>query len=140
MIRCDDVRAVVRFVEQGLWGGKREFGAATAMGWQDGDGIVAGVIFHEWAPHYGVIEVSGYSARRDWLNKDRLRTILSYPFGQLGCRMVMARTSERNLRVRRICRAVGAFEVSIPDLCADGEAECFITLKRSDWLASRFMR
>lgn len=140
MTPCGDVRAIIRFVEHGLWNGEREFGPATAMGWQDAQGIVAGVVFHEWAPHYGVIELSSYSARRDWLNKDRLREIFAYPFAQLGCRVAVARISEKNARVRRIWRALGASEVIIPDLRADGEGECVATLKRSDWLQSRFMR
>ena len=96
----------IAFVENGLWAGKRQFGACTALGFaNEQEGLVAGFIYHNYDPAAGVIEVSGYSTRRDWCNKRRLKTLFDYPFNHVGVRLVAARHSEHNTRVRRIWRS-----------------------------------
>lgn len=130
--------AVVAFVAAGL-GFPRGFGPAVGMGW--GDLLIeAGVVFHNWQPEQGVVEISAYSLHRRWLNKDRLRSIFSHAFDAFGCRMVVVRMSERNTRSRRIWKALGGQEHVIPRLLSDDEAECIVTLHRADWMASKYMR
>lgn len=134
-------REIILFVEHGLWGGRRQFGPATAMGWAtEAEGIVAGFVFSEWNPEQGTIEVSGYSTRRDWASPQIVRELFDYPFSQVGCRMVCARHSARNARVRRIWRALGATEVILPRMRGDDEDEAVALLHRDDWRKSRFMR
>lgn len=134
----DEINA---FVSNGLFGDGRGFGPNQCMGWAtETEGLVAGVVFHNWHPDDGVIELSSYSTCRDWLNKDRLRAVFSYPFDHLGSRLAVARIHENNTRARRIWRALGAAETLIPDLRGDGEAEAVAVLKAADWRNSKFMR
>lgn len=128
------------FVSLGLWGDLRGVGDCQAVGFYDGKDLVAGVLYHNFDPDAGVIEMTAYSARRDWLTKDRLQSIMAYPFTGAGCRMVVARIAEGNARARRIWRSFGAKEYLVPDLRRAGEAECIQTLAADDWRASRFMR
>lgn len=129
----------IAFVERGLWGGRRRFGPATAIGFATADeGLVAGFIYHNFEPDTGVIEVSGYSTRRNWCTKPRLARIFDYPFAQLKCRLVVARHSEHNIRVRRIWAALGATEYLIPELRGEGEAEALAVLHRDVWNRSKF--
>jgi len=129
------------FVERGLWENKRQFGDCVAIGFANAvEGLVAGFVYHNYEPETGVIEVSGYSTRRDWCTKALLKVIFDYPFNQVGVRLVVARHSEHNKRVRRIWKSIGAKEYVIPDLRADGEAEVVSVLSRNDWMKSRFMR
>lgn len=136
---CPD--AVAAFVARGIFSEGREFGACTALGFAtEAEGLVAGFVFHNYEPENGVIEVSGYSTRRDWVNHAHLKTLFEYPFDQLGCRMVVARHSERNKRVIRIWAALGAKQITLPELRGPNEAEVVALLKAEDWKSSKFMR
>lgn len=132
--------AVAAFVSHGLWGDQRGFGPCKAVGFADGRELVAGVVFHNYDPWGGVIELSGYSSRRNWVNKKRLQSIFQYPFDQLGLRACVWRASENNTRTLRILRALGAALTPIPDLRGEGEAEVVALLKRDTWENSKFKR
>ena len=133
---------IVRFVEQGLWGGSERFGECSAIGFaNEKDGLVAGIVYHNYSPSNGTIELSAYSTCRDWTTRDYIALIFGkYPFLQLGCRIAFARHSEHNKRARRIWKALGADEYVIADFRNDGEAEVLAVLKRDKFLASKFMR
>ena len=132
--------AVEAFVSLGLWGDLRGVGACQALGYADRTGLVAGILYHNWQPDAGVVEITSYAARHDWLTRGRLIEIFAYPFDRVGCRMAVARIAENNRRTRRIWRALGARETLIPDLRGPGEAECVQTLAADDWRKSKFMR
>lgn len=112
-------------------GFERGFGECTFLTF--GDPIVAGVVYHNYCPEAGVIELSAASVDRKWLTKDRLRQIYGYPFDQIGCQMVVARYSAENKRVRRIWTALGATEYVIPRLRGRDEAEVIATLTVEAW-------
>lgn len=115
-------------------GCERGFHACQAIGFErDGD-LVAGVVYHNWSPETGVIELSAGSIIRNWLTRERLLTIFDYPFA-IGCRLAIARTSERNERARRIWRSLGSDEFIIPALRGPHEAEIIFTLSADQWLA-----
>ncbi len=125
------------FIETGLG---IKTGPAQFMGWGRGGELVAVVCFHNYDSKAGVIEISSYSSRRDWANRDTIREIFAYPFDQLGVRLCAARNAETNLRARRIWRSFGATEHIIPDLWADGVGECVHILHRETWRNGKFMR
>lgn len=136
----DCPKEVAAFVAHGL-GYSTGFGNSKGLGYaNETEGIVAGVVYHNWNPASQVIEISAYSSRRNWLNKSRLRAVFSYPFDQLNCRMCIARISEKNTRTLRIWRVLGADFHTIPDLRADGEAEVVAVLRRAKWKNSKFLR
>lgn len=134
----DHSDAVKVFVAKGLWGGRRSiegYGLGFAT---EADGLVAGIVYHNFDPDGGVIELTAYSTRRDWLNRNRLRAVFSYPFEQLGVRLCVARISENNTRTLRIWRSFGAELTPIPHLRAEGEAEIVAVLRRDTWENSKF--
>lgn len=130
------------FVERGLWNNERQFGECTTVGFANPEeGLVAGFVYHNYEPDSGVIELSGYSTRRDWANRGVVALIFGeYPFIQLDCRLMVARYSEHNKRVRRIWKSLGASEYVIPELRNQGEAEVIAVLHRDKFMKSRFMR
>lgn len=133
--------SVAEFVAAVIPGCERGFGPCAEMGFLDDNGeLIAGVVYHNWSPETGVIEISAGSVTRRWLTRDRLREIFAYPFEQIGCRMIVVRTSEKNNRVRRIWRSLGGKEYTIPDLRGPDEAEIIITLDRDTWRSSKFMK
>lgn len=129
---------VCLYVANGLWQGKRRI-TGYGLGFaNDTEGLVAGIVYHNWEPDGGAIELTAFSHRRDWLNRDRLRAVFSYPFDQLGARICVARISEKNTRTLRIWRALGADLTPVPHLRADGEAEVIAVLRRDTWKDTKF--
>lgn len=114
-----------------LLGFDRGFGPCSAIGF--GDPLEAGVVYHNWYPESGAIELTAASAHRSWLTKSNLKAIFDYPFLQLGCRLCVARISEHNATARRIWRALGAIEHIIPGLRGPDESEVIATLFKVTW-------
>jgi hypothetical protein len=102
--------------------------------------LAAGVIFHNWSPSAAVIEVAGASSTAKWATRGVLKEVFGYAFGFAKCRLVVSRTSEKNLPVIRLWRAFGADEYRIPNLRAPNEAEVIHTLSPEQWGRSAFMR
>lgn len=137
----DHAASVKRFVAHGIFAGRREFGPSTAIGFAtEEEGLVAGIVYHNYQPETRVIEISAYSTRRDWLTRDRLRMIYDYPFDELMCRLVVGRISERNTKVRSLWRNLGAKETRLPQLRADDEDEILSILRADTWRNSKFKR
>lgn len=122
---------VSRFVAE-LLNFPRDFGNCVAIGFEN-QGLVAGVVFHNWNPEAATIELSAASIHRRWLSKANLRRIFSYPFDQIGVQLCVARTSEKNKRVRRIWKALGAKETIIERLRGEHEGEAILTLTKEAW-------
>lgn len=113
--------------------GEGGFGECQALGFLDADGVLeAGIVYHNWRPSAGIIEISAASINRRWGTRGRLNLIFDYPFNRIGCQMVVARHSEHN-PVRRIWKALGASEIVIPRLRGRDEAECVATLTVEAW-------
>jgi RimJ/RimL family protein N-acetyltransferase len=137
----DHPQEVADFVSIGLWGVPGRFSNYQGLGFAtETSGIIAGVVYHNFDPCSGAIELSAFSSRRDWLNRSRLRAVFAYPFEQLRVRICVARISEHNTRTLRIWRAFGASLHTIPDLRGDGEAEIIAVLHRDAWTKSKFAR
>lgn len=137
IIRAD---GIVAETVQKLLGHERPFVNCTAIGVLDGDRLIAGVIYHEWSPEHGTIQMSVAATTSQWINKSILRAIFAYPFDQVGCQMVIMRVAESNARMRRIGKTLGCKEYLIPRLRGRNEAEAVLTLTDDDWKASKFMR
>lgn len=129
---------VETFVMEQL-GYDRGFAPCSWMGFEVDGKLVAGVIFHNWNPESGVIELTAASSQRRWLTKQRLRDIFAYPFYQLECRMAVARISEHNATTRKIWRSLGAKEHVLPELRGPQENEIVSILRAEDWAQSKFL-
>jgi len=118
-------------------GYSRAWDNCRALGFTDAKGqLIAGVVYHDWCPETGVIEISAASLHRKWLNRYRLFAIFEYPFQ--FCRIVVARIAEGNTRARRIWRSLGADEYVIPRLRSPSEAEVIYTLSAETWRGSKY--
>jgi len=121
------------FVAQNIPGCERGFTNCKAIGVLGQAGLIAGVIYHNWAPEAGVIEMSCAATDPRWLTKTILHTIFAYPFEGVGCQMVVTRVSENNGRMVRIFRALGFGEHLIPRLRGRNESEFIFTLTIEAW-------
>lgn len=127
---------IVQFVAH-LLDFPEDFGPCEGLGFLDRDGFLeAGIIYHNFQRKYGIIEITAAARGHKWGTRGRLKAIFAYPFDQLGCQMVVARTSERNPTPLRIWRALGADEYRIPRLRGRDEAEIVTTLTVEQWRKS----
>ena len=115
----------------------RGFGECNAIGVKSSKGLVAGFVFHNWSPECQTIEVSAAAIDPRWAQRSILTELLSYPFFDLQCRIVLARTAENNKRPLKLWRALGATEHVLPDLRAEGLNEVVSLLKKEAWQKSR---
>jgi RimJ/RimL family protein N-acetyltransferase len=129
-----DVNAgIAEFVALSVPGCERGFGPCATMGVVRGGVLIAGIVYHNWSPETGVIEISGAATDSRWMTRQTLRAMFSYPFDEIGCQMVVARHSEHNARLRRMWRAVGSSEFVIPRLMGRNEAMVVTTLTDDAW-------
>lgn len=127
--------AVASFVAGHVPGCERGWEHFTTLGLVEGESLVAGVVFHNYAPEAGVIELSSASTSRRWLTRPMLKGMFGYPFDQLGCQMVVLRVSERNTVMIEIAERFGFTAHRIPRLRGREEAEILFTLTDEDWRA-----
>ncbi|MEM9523121.1 MAG: GNAT family protein [Pseudomonadota bacterium] len=128
---------VVPFVA-GCAGIRPDFGNCRTMAVLDRENrMVAGIVFHDWSPEHGVIEISAAAIDRRWATRGVLKAAFGYVFGTCGCQLAVARTAVDNRAARRLWTAFGAREYIIPRLRGRDVSEVIITLTQEDWAASR---
>jgi len=131
---------VAAFVAGLIPGCERGFGECVAIGFERDGQLVAGVVYHNWNPPGAVIELSSAALDRAWTNKSVIQTIYGYPFDQIGCQMVVSRTSEHNAPVRRIWKALGGTEIVLPRMRGRDEDEIVTCLTVEAWRSGKFGR
>lgn len=133
-----NVPEVVPFVAK-LCGVRPDFGNCRTMAVLDRDGwLVAGLVFHNWSPEYGVIEVSAAALTPKWATRAVLNTALDYVFAH--CQMAVARIAEDNLQARRLWKGLGAEEHILPRLRGRTASEAIQLLTDDAWAQSRLKR
>lgn len=110
----------------------------STLGIIDGEELIAVVVYSNYHPQEGIIELHGASTTPRWLSRAVLREMFAYPFRQLGCQMIVMRVSERNQRLPRILKAYGFKSYHIPRLRGREEGEFIFTLTDDDWRANGF--
>ena len=109
-----------------------------SMGVFDDGELIAGTLYHNYYPDYGVIELSSASISKRWLTKHVINAMFFLPFTRLGCQLVVLRVSERNRSMVAIARKFGFEEVYIPRLRGRDEGEFVFTLTDDVWRASKY--
>lgn len=126
-------QAISDFVSEKIWNVKKSFGNFTSMGVVSHETLIAGLVYHNYEPDAGTIEITGAATDRRWLTKPVLYKMYEYPFKQLGCQMVVQRNSEHNHHLNNILRRYGFDEYRIERLRGKDEAEIIFTLTKEQW-------
>ena len=132
--------AVAGWVAERIEGCERGFGACVAMACIKNDAIIGAVVFHNYCPETGAMEMSAAADSGDWLNRESLFGMHNYIFNTSGCQIAVMRVSENNTRMCRIARAYGYEGHRIPRLRGRNEAEIIFTLTDDKWRSSKFNR
>lgn len=112
----------------------------TAAVYDMSGSLSAGLVFHDWQPLTGTMEISIVATNPKWATRGVLTELGAYCFQTAGCQMIVARTDESNQRVRRLWKALGAQEYIIPRLRGRTASEAILTLTAEAWASSKFNR
>ena len=86
----------------------RDFGPSVAIGViSEDDKTLAGIVFHDYHPEFGTIQVSLAATSPRWATKRLICSILFYPFIQLGCNIVWSAIAHDNARAIRFNKGIG---------------------------------
>lgn len=129
--------AVARFLADRIGGWPDGWQIGTILAIAKGDKIVAAVLFHNWQPQNGVIEISAASDDRGWLSRAVLFDLFDYAFNQMGAQAVVARMDAGRPLIR-IFEAYGFRRYDIPRLRGRDAAETVMILGDEDWKANGF--
>jgi len=110
----------------------------VTMGVFSDGSLVAVILFNNYQPEAGVIEIHGAALKLGWLTRRIIREMAEYGFGQLGCQMAVMRVSEKNRQLngrgaRRALKAYGFEAYHIPRLRGRDEGEIIYTLTDDAW-------
>lgn len=129
-------KEVAAFVASLIPGMARGFGNCQAIGIIDGDGaLVAGLVYHNWEPEAGIIELSGAAIVRHWCGRHVMQFMYDYPFVDCGCQMLVQRNSAKNEHLNRQNRRMGYNEIRIPRGKGRNEDLIVFTFTDDQWAA-----
>ena len=118
---------------------ERGFGKCRAIGVVDETGLLGGLVYRNWCPEVGTIEISGAALPgTNWLSRRTIQIMYDYPFYQCGCQMVIKTTMADNEIVLRIMAAVGFTLHKIKRLGGRDRDGVVGTLTLEDWEASKY--
>ncbi len=122
-----------------LVGVRPDFGNCRTMAVLNRDGLlVAGLIFHNWSPEAGVIEVSAAAIDRRWATRQVLNAACGYIFSH--CQMAVARIGMDNTPARRLWQRMGATEIILPRMRGRAASEALQLLTDDAWAQSSLKR
>lgn len=131
-------RQVGDFVSIGIFGAPGRIEDYCSMAVIDKDKLIAGVLYNNYHPDSGVIELHAASLDKRWLTRPIVRAMFALPFDNLGCQLCVLRVSELNHAMLRMAKVVGFKEYVIPRLRGRNEADHIMTLTDDDWRSGRF--
>jgi RimJ/RimL family protein N-acetyltransferase len=118
---------------------ERGFGKCRAIGVVDETGLLGGLVYRNWCPEVGTIEISGAALPgTNWLSRRTIQIMYDYPFYTVGCQMVIKTTMADNEIVLRIMAAVGFSLHHIKRLGGRDRDGVVGTLTVEDWEASKY--
>lgn len=120
--------------------GQRFDDTAISLGILENDALIAAVVFHDWNPHAGVIEMSAASISKRWLTRPVLAQMFGYVFDGAKCQMAILRVSadRRQSHLHRILTAYGFDHARIPRLYGRDEDGLVFTLTDDAWRSNGF--
>jgi RimJ/RimL family protein N-acetyltransferase len=126
------------FVSIRVWGKTDQFGPCGSLGIIKKGVVIAVVVFHNWQPDDGTIELSAAADDPRWLTRTVIRQIMSICFEQHGCQQVFTRQAVDNERAIKIYRYMKFTEILLPNMRGKGKDEILMLLTKDEW-DSHFM-
>lgn len=107
MIPVFDKERVADFVATKIKYMKGDYKDYEAIGIEKNGDLIAGVVYTDYNPSDGDIQMHIAATTPRWCTKNTIRMFLDYPFNQLDCVRVTALCAEDNPRVARFLDGIG---------------------------------
>lgn len=112
-----------------------------AIGVVEGQDLIAGIVYHNFDPGAGIIEMSGAALPgRSWLTRETLKRMYRYPFHVCGCQMTVMRVPADDVRLLRILAAYNYMLIRTPRMFGRDRDGVLCLLTVEDWEANKFNR
>jgi hypothetical protein len=112
--------------------------SSKAFGVVNKDGaLIAGMVYHNWDPEAGVIEMSGAAIDPRWLNVETLRRMYQYPYLGLKCQMTFMRVAATNERLLRQLAAFNYTFIRMPRMLGRDQDAVLCQLTVEAWSANK---
>lgn len=131
---------LVQFITTLIWGSPRDMTDGTVMAVTEGNEVIAAILFHNWQPDEGVVEMTAASVSARWLSRPILRRIFEFAFKGLRCQLAVMRVDPDNKRMCRIAEAFGFHRYDIPRLRGRNKAEAIFILGDDEWRSGKFFK
>jgi len=119
----------------------RGFGKCKTIGVIEGHNLIAGLVYHNWNPEAGVIEMSAAALPgKQWMTRETIKRMYQYPFLQVGCQMMLQMSAADDERLLRQLNALNYTLKLIPRLLGRDKDGVVCTLSREAWEESKFTR
>ena len=105
----------------------------STIGVFDEDELVAVLLFENYRPEDGTVEVGGAATTRRWMTRAVANALAKFIFGDLDCQMAIFRTSERNKSLSMLMKRAGFELIVIPRLRGRDEAEHWFFMTSEAW-------
>ena len=126
------------FVSHVMFGEKGMLSNYCSMAVVKGGDLIAGVIYNEYFAGSKTIEISAASIDKRWMTRKVIHDMFFLPFERLGSHLVVVKTSEKNVTVRKISERCGLKPYYIPDMRGPGEGEYTYTMTKELWRSLPF--
>lgn len=129
----DLVASLIDGLERGFEENFRAIGVIDSKG-----RLIGGMVYHNFNPEHGIIEMSGASLSKKWLNKRTMKAMFSYPFDGAKCQAAIMNTSAHDTALHRQLLAIGFAQYVIPRLRGKNEPAHLFVLTDDEWERSKF--
>lgn len=97
------------------------------------DELIAGIVYHNYEPEAGIIEISGAAIDRHWMTKHVRQFMYDYPFLDCNVQMIVQRNSANNEHLNNQLRRWGFNEIRVPRGKGRNEDLIVFTLTDDQW-------
>src|SRR5215467_4856004 len=136
----EEVSAFVAHMIPSMHG--RGFGECKTIGVVRDDGeMIAGIVYHNWNPQAGVIEMSAAAIPGSrWFTRRTADVMYEYPFVQLDCQMIMQLTPADDERLLGQLARGGYMFVLVPRLLGRDQDGVLCLFTREMWIDNKILR
>ena len=121
---------------------RRGFGPhVAAIGIVEDGALIAGIVYHNWDPEAGIIEMSGAALPgKQWLTRETLKHMYRYPFQVCGCQMTVMRVPADDEKLLYVLAKFGYAFSPIPRLFGRERDGVVCCLTREAWEENKFCK
>lgn len=84
-----------------------DFGPCEAIGVVENDKLIAGIVYHDFQPKFGTVQLSMAAINPRWAKKQNIKDLLSIPFEQFECQKIWTLTPIKNEKALKVNIHIG---------------------------------